>query len=104
MVHIFQAVMENGKVYIRHVMLWEFKQGYGAQVTFDKICSVCGAGRVTYRTVRKFFAKFRSGNTTLTDELRVGRPSELGDNFLKATLEQNPRQSTRNTIKRMHTS
>ena len=96
--------MENGKVLIRHVMLWEFKQGNSAQVTFDKICSVYGEGRKTDRAVRNWFAKFRSGNTILNDELRVGRPSEFDDNFLKAVLEQSPRQSTEYIAKRIHAS
>ena len=39
--------MENGKVHIRHVMLWVFKQGNSAKVTFYKLCSVYGEGRIT---------------------------------------------------------
>ena len=95
--------MENAKVHIRHVMQWEFKQGNSAEGTFDKICSVFGEGRITDLTVRKWFAKFRSGNMTLNGELSVGCPSEFDENFLKAILEQNPRQA-RDIAKRMYTS
>ena len=56
-------------MHIRHVMVWEFKQGNSAQETFDKICSVYGEGRITDRAVRKWFAKFHSGNMALNDEL-----------------------------------
>ena len=52
--------MENGKVHIRHVMQWEFKQGNSVKVTFDKICSVFGEGRIIDLTVSKWFTKFRS--------------------------------------------
>ena len=45
--------MENGKIHIRQVMQWEFKQGNSAKVTFDKICNAFGEGRITDLTVRK---------------------------------------------------
>ena len=79
--------MKNGKVHIRHVMQWEFKQGNSAKVTFDKICSVFDEERISDLTVRKWFAKFRSKNMTLNGKLGVGRTSEFTDNFLKAILE-----------------
>ena len=79
--------MENGKVHIRHVMQWEFKQGNSAKMTFDKICSVFGEGRITNLTVRKWFAKLHSGNMILNGELGMGCPSEFDDNFLKAILK-----------------
>ena len=74
-------------------MQWDFKQDNNAKTTFDKMCSVFGEGPISDLTVRKWFVKFRSGNMTLNGELGVGHPSEFDDNFLKATMEQNPRQA-----------
>ncbi|KAG5311914.1 SETMR methyltransferase, partial [Pseudoatta argentina] len=96
--------MENEKVHIRHVMLWEFKQGNSAKGTAEKICSVYGEDLISDRTVRHWFAKFRFGDTTLKDGPRAGCPSDLDDNLLKAMLEQNPRQSTRDIAGRSNTS
>ena len=95
--------MENGKVHIRHVMQWEFKQGNTVKETFDKIHSVFGEGRITDLTVRKWFVKFRSGNMTLNGQLGLRRPSVFDDNFLKAILEQNSRQA-RDIAIRIYTS
>ena len=41
---------------------------------------------------------------TVNDELRVGRLFEFDDNFLKAILEINSRQSTNDITKRIHAS
>ncbi|XP_043496497.1 histone-lysine N-methyltransferase SETMAR-like [Polistes fuscatus] len=40
---------------------------------------------------------------TLKEEPRAGRPSDFGDNFLKAVLKQNQRQSTRCITEKLNT-
>jgi len=67
--------MESEKVHIRHVMLWEFKQDNSAKATAEKICSVYGKDLISNRAIRNWFAKFRSGDTTLKDESRAGPTS-----------------------------
>ena len=53
--------MEGLKVHIRHVMLWQLKQGNNDTETAEEICSVYGEGTITDRAVRNWFVKFRSG-------------------------------------------
>ena len=96
--------MNNQKMHFRHVMLWEFKQGSSSRVTAQKLCSVCGEGVITDRAVRNWFIKFRSGDTNLKDEPRTGRPSFVDDDILKAILEENPRQTTRDLAEKLNTS
>lgn len=96
--------MENKKVHLRHVMLWEFNQGKSARATAEKICSVYGEGRITDRAVRNWFTKFRMGDTTLRDEPRTGRASDFDDHLLEGILEENPKLSTRYLAELLNTS
>ncbi|CAK9796133.1 Histone-lysine N-methyltransferase SETMAR [Anthophora plagiata] len=96
--------MEKSKQHIRHVMLWEFQNGNNAANTAKKICDVIGEGVVSERTVRNWFAKFRSGDISLQYEPKPGRSTDIDDHALKVLMEQNPRQTTRELADKMETS
>ncbi|XP_029053578.2 histone-lysine N-methyltransferase SETMAR-like [Osmia bicornis bicornis] len=96
--------MEKSKQHIRHIMLWEFQNGSNAANTAKKICDDIGEGVVSERTLRNWFAKFRSGDTSFQDEPKPGRSTDVDDNVLKVLVKQNPRQTTRKLADKMRTS
>ena len=55
--------MDGLKVYIRHVMLWEFKNSKNAKETAKKISSFTGQGIISDRPVWNWFSEFYSSNT-----------------------------------------
>ena len=59
----------------RPVFLYEFKLNQSAAETVRKINHAFGNDSVNERTVRHWFAKFRSGDFSLEDEPRSGRPT-----------------------------
>ena len=63
--------MEEPKVHIKHVMLWEFKNNKDATETAQKNSSVHGQGIITDRYARNWFSMFCSGDTLLRDELKA---------------------------------
>ena len=58
--------MEENKQHFWHVELYDLKKGKNAMETQEKICTVYGEGAVTDRTCQKWFAKFRTGDFSLS--------------------------------------
>ena len=82
---------------LRLLFLHEFKLGNKASQTTANINRAWGEGTTSDRTVRRWFQKFRSGDESLEDEEGRGRPSILDNENLRVIVEQNPRQSVRET-------
>lgn len=82
--------MEMPKDHIRHVLLYEYNKHENATTATKNICEVYGKSIISVSQSQRWFKKFRSGNTNLQDEGRSGRPMELDDDLLTATVEQNP--------------
>ncbi|CAK9804076.1 Histone-lysine N-methyltransferase SETMAR [Anthophora quadrimaculata] len=75
---------------IRAILLYEFKLGTNAVEASRKICIAFGGGSVTSRTAQRWFKKFVSGDESLEDEVRSGRPSSLNTDELRIMIETNP--------------
>ena len=87
---LFQSLkMTDRKLIIRACLLYEFKLGTGASSASRKLCTCTafGEGAVSEKTAQNWFQKFRSGNETLEDELRAGRPISLHNGNLKAAID-----------------
>lgn len=86
--------MESQKVYIRHVMLWNFKQENSAFETAKK-CTMCTTGVIIDQALRNKFARFNFGDKILKDEPMTERPRNFNGDILKAILNENPNKSAR---------
>src|SRR4051794_38997379 len=86
--------MDAQKLHIRHCILFAFDRGLSGAKAAEEICGVYGDVSNTKSTCDRWFARFRSGNKTLTDEPREGRPSANDDDALESLLQMNRRQST----------
>ena len=82
--------MEVSEEHIRHIMLYEFKKGNNATAATKNIRDVYGEEALNTRKCQRWFQKFRSGDYSLTDEARSGRPIEFDDELLVATLDEDP--------------
>lgn len=89
---------------IRACLLYEFKLGTNATEASIKICTAFGEGTVTPRTAQRWFKKFTSGDESLEDEVRSGRPSTLDDDDLRTMIETNSSMTCQMLAEAFHVS
>ena len=85
--------MSKNREKIRSLIFHEFKQGHNATEASRNICETLGSKSVNERTCRRWYAKFRSGATQLSDKKRSGRPSTFNNTALLNANEANPTET-----------
>ncbi len=85
-------------------MLYEFDRGSTAAEATRNIHAAYGEEAVDSSTCRRWFTKFRSEDTTLTDKPRSGRSVVFDDEALQAILDADPRQTTRKLAEQLNCS
>ena len=74
----------------RPIFLNEFKLNRSTAETARKTNQAFGNDSVDERTVRRWFAKFRSEDFSLKDEPRSGRPTVIQEEDSRTLVETDP--------------
>ena len=85
--------MVSMKIKIRAALLYEFKLKHKATQAARNIRKAFGDDSLSDRTAQFWFAKFDSGEETLEDDPRSGRPEVIDDNELQNLIESDSRQT-----------
>jgi histone-lysine N-methyltransferase SETMAR len=80
---------------LRHSILYDFRAGLKAAESHRRLCQAFGPDIVSATTVRDWFQRFKSGDYSIVDKTKSGRPPELDDGELRQLVESNPRLTTR---------
>ncbi|KAI5132510.1 hypothetical protein NEAUS04_0442 [Nematocida ausubeli] len=75
---------------IRSILLYEFKCGRTMQEALQNIQSSYPSSTISLATVKRWFLKFSSGDLSLSDKTRTGRPSKVSAFKLEELINFNP--------------
>ena len=76
-------------------MLYHFEKGWKAAQSFRDLNELFGEGTISESQCRKWFARFRTGDTSFEDKAGRGRPSDFDDKALLAAVEEDESLTTR---------
>lgn len=85
--------MNENKIHFRHILLYEFRKGTKAMIAMKNICDIYGESRISERTCRKWFKRFRDGNFDIEDDSRSGRHSKVNDDIILQAISKNRRMT-----------
>ena len=78
----------EGKIdHFRHILIFNFRKGKNAAQAAKKLRDAYGEEASKDREYSNWFDKFRSGDFSLKDEQRSGRPNAVDDDQIKAIIE-----------------
>ena len=89
--------MEYNNEHFRHILLFYFRKRKNATQTAEKLRDMYNEEALKDRQCRNWFDKFRSGDFSLKDEQRSGRPNEVDDDQIKAIIELDRHETVRET-------
>ncbi|XP_043604582.1 histone-lysine N-methyltransferase SETMAR-like [Bombus pyrosoma] len=75
--------MEEQDADFRHILLYYFRKGKNASQAYNKLCAVYGNEALKEKQCQNWFAKFRSGDISLKNAQRFGRPVEVDETHIK---------------------
>ena len=81
--------------HVRHVILFKFESGATEAQAAREINYVYGEGSTSESTCDRWYRRFRSGDKSLKDEARPGRPMEVDESALLQLIRENNRLTTR---------
>ena len=90
--------MECKNEHFRHILLFYLRKGKDAAQDTKKLRDVYGEGALKDRQCRNWLDKFRSGDFSLKDEQRSGRPNEVDDDHIKAIIESDCHVTVREIV------
>jgi histone-lysine N-methyltransferase SETMAR len=87
--------MSEISIHVRHALLYEFELDHSAAEAHRNIVRALGADTVSSSTCQAWFRRFRSGDHSLEDHPRSGRPLEVDLDILRQLIEANPHETIR---------
>ncbi|KAK1137994.1 hypothetical protein K0M31_002485 [Melipona bicolor] len=104
---LFLSQFKNGKTgraLPTHFVLYYFRKGKNASQAQKKLCAVYGDEALKERQCRNWFERFRSGDFSLKNAQRSGRPVEVDETHIKAIIDSDRHSTTRDIAEKLNVS
>ena len=88
----------------RHILLYYFRKGRNASQAHKKLYALYGNEALKERQCQNWFAKFRSGDFSLKDAQRSGRPVEVDKTHIMAIIDSDRSSTTREIAEKLNVS
>ena len=89
-------------MHFRHILLYYFRKGKNTSQAQKKLCAVYEA--LKERQCRNWFVRFRSGDFSLKNAQRSGRPIEVDETHIKAIIDSDRHSTTRDIAEKLNVS
>nr|BAO79476.1 transposase [Amegilla dulcifera]BAO79481.1 transposase [Amegilla dulcifera]BAO79484.1 transposase [Amegilla dulcifera] len=96
--------MEEQDVHFRHILLYYFRKGKNASQAHKKLCAVYGNEALKERQCRNWFVRFRSGDFSLKNAQRSGRPVEVDEAHIKTIIDSDYHSIIRDIAEKLNVS
>ncbi|EFN90037.1 Histone-lysine N-methyltransferase SETMAR, partial [Harpegnathos saltator] len=90
--------------YFGHILLYYFRKSKNASQAYKKLCAVYGNEALKERQYQNWFARFRSGDFSLKNAQRSGRPVEVVETHIKAITDSDRYSTTRDIAEKLNVS
>lgn len=87
--------MNITKLQIRERLLHEFQLGHSAAEAKRNICKAVGYKALKQTCAKKWFQRFRNGDSSIEDKSRTGRPIEVSRGAVLEAINNDPTLTTR---------
>ena len=96
--------MEEQDTHFRHILLYYFRKGKNASQAHKKLCALYGNVALKERQCQNWFAKFRSGDFSVKNAQRSGRPVEVDETHIMAIIDSDRYSTTREIAEKLNVS
>ncbi|EFN76722.1 Histone-lysine N-methyltransferase SETMAR, partial [Harpegnathos saltator] len=83
-------------------LLYYFRKGKNASLAHKKLCAAYGNEALKERQCQNWFARLRSGDFSLKNAQRSGRPVEVDETHPKAIIDSDSHSTTRDIAEKLN--
>lgn len=87
--------MAKNRIQFRHILLLCFREGKTPKEARQRICDLYGKGAISIQSCYSWYTRFRSGDLSVEDASRSGRPAAIDDSQILELIKTDGHMTAR---------